>query len=704
MSVSADGAAHIMSVLTNLYSNPNLAVLREYSANALDSHKAANSTEPIEISLPSAFRPQFKVTDHGVGMSADDIRNIYSVFGASTKRDDFKQVGAFGLGCKAALTLTQTFNLIAIKDGRRTVVDISRGEDGVGVVSILSETDTTERNGVTVTVPIPDYRRFNENVEEFFLTWETGTVLVDGNAPKSMHDDSFFAHPDGLYKIKATERYTESAFFVIMGGVAYKVNNYEVSLGYELNNAIVYIDIPIGAIDLTPSREGIRYSDRSKTYLRKLVRMVLDSLSVTMSTALAEQKTKSDVIAFISKHYSLFRDDLQRQRISWNGELVPSRISFLDSALRLSNYGHYTYDQAGNKQYKTTLQSASNSRFEVSIIDAANTLTQSDKYIFCKVDSLSDITSYKKSLIKYYLMSVEQTADRTHTYLYLHEEEFKSSMWLKDFGTFVKFDDILEAGKEYRKAHPAAPRPAATTPGEKITYESVILTYDPKTKEPSFERKALTADELKSHNTYRFNSDMRILDGLRTLSLTGSGTEDDRNGLVTALNILGMEKDTTFVYLRKSRKPEALESRIGRPVEDFGKVLYEAHQKMLKDIPQEDQIAVDVYNEYRYKTGLKKMFQHFIDSNVLDSELLEICKNFVKWFDIGEKYARLGKVGIRIPLTNQGRIATKGLATLDKRYPGLQIDSGYMMTSPFIHHMDHAVIYVNAVYETTKKD
>ena len=47
MSIDTNSLAHIMSVLTNLYSDPEMAVLREYSCNARDSHLAVGQTRPI---------------------------------------------------------------------------------------------------------------------------------------------------------------------------------------------------------------------------------------------------------------------------------------------------------------------------------------------------------------------------------------------------------------------------------------------------------------------------------------------------------------------------------------------------------------------------------------------------------------------------------------------------------------------------------
>jgi hypothetical protein len=46
MSIDPGSVMHIMSVLTDLYSDPEAACIREYSTNALDSHIDAGISRP----------------------------------------------------------------------------------------------------------------------------------------------------------------------------------------------------------------------------------------------------------------------------------------------------------------------------------------------------------------------------------------------------------------------------------------------------------------------------------------------------------------------------------------------------------------------------------------------------------------------------------------------------------------------------------
>src|SRR5688572_13936905 len=83
MTFDEKSLAHLQSLFIDMYSDRELAAIREYSTNALDAHVQAGNTAPIEVFTPSALSPYFRVVDHGVGLSIDDIKDMYSKYGAS---------------------------------------------------------------------------------------------------------------------------------------------------------------------------------------------------------------------------------------------------------------------------------------------------------------------------------------------------------------------------------------------------------------------------------------------------------------------------------------------------------------------------------------------------------------------------------------------------------------------------------------------
>lgn len=275
LTIDENAMGKLIGMLTNLYSDENLAVLREYSTNAYDSHVAAGNTAPIEVELPSALNPQLVIRDFGLGLSKDDMINVYSKYGSSTKSLSMDQVGAFGLGCKSGLSLATQFTVMGVKDGIKTVTVISQGNDGTPGYSVVSETATDEPNGVTVRIAVPNPSLMRDRATAFFTTWKPGTVLVDGEAPKSVwtSDNEYYSR-DGLLIAPRQGGYWNESHYVVMGNVRYAVTLDELDIPDHVRQAMrtvtFYIEVPIGSVDLPPNREAIRYSAPTKRFLSAL--------------------------------------------------------------------------------------------------------------------------------------------------------------------------------------------------------------------------------------------------------------------------------------------------------------------------------------------------------------------------------------------------------------------------------------------------
>ena len=120
MSLDLDSAQVLMQMLSkNLYSDSIGSTIRECASNALDSHRRAGQTKPIVVS----FKPgesqnyEFSVEDFGIGLDADDVKNIISKYGKSTKRNSNTELGMMGLGFKAPLAYSSSFYFVCRKDG-----------------------------------------------------------------------------------------------------------------------------------------------------------------------------------------------------------------------------------------------------------------------------------------------------------------------------------------------------------------------------------------------------------------------------------------------------------------------------------------------------------------------------------------------------------------------------------------------------------
>lgn len=254
MGISAEDMSHIMGILAGLYKDRLLAMIREYSCNAWDSHVEAGFCGPIEVTLPSSLAPTLKIRDYGSGLSAEDIREVYSQYGRSTKRNTNDQVGMMGLGSKSALSYTQQFTVVSVKDGERVTVLIALDADGVGTMQILSVDPCEDANGTEVQIAIKreDIYTCSRTSDEFFQYWDTDAVLVNGKPPARF---KALKLSDNLYMREAPAHESR----IIMGNVVYPhaIDVYNGKRTYSQPDIALIAFVPIGSVKPTPSRESL---------------------------------------------------------------------------------------------------------------------------------------------------------------------------------------------------------------------------------------------------------------------------------------------------------------------------------------------------------------------------------------------------------------------------------------------------------------
>jgi hypothetical protein len=344
MTIDTNSLAHIMSVLTNLYSDPEMAVLREYSCNARDSHLAVGQTRPIEITLPSNFDQYLVIEDFGLGLSIDDITDIYSRYGASTKRGTNEQTGMLGLGSKSALTYATQFTMTAVKDGVRSEVLISVKVDGSGKMEVMDTVTTNEPNGVRITIPSSPQNKFAEKASRFFQYWAEGTVLVNGEQPETIGDLTDIG--DGMF-ITDTERSWQTREYndiIVMGGVPYPVPSEYKSKLENVSRKYCVFYVPMGDVDFVPSREEMNLTPRTKQYLSDLIDRFIVNVGKTVATEINGCQEFPEALAVATKWRSVGNFE-QKQKFTFRGLGIPLYFE----------RKHWLYD--GTYQYGSRKQS-----------------------------------------------------------------------------------------------------------------------------------------------------------------------------------------------------------------------------------------------------------------------------------------------------------------------------------------------------------
>lgn len=502
MSFDKKGQVKLAAILIDLYSDLWAAIIREYTANGWDSHVSAGQTRPVEVTLPTLKDPVFRVKDYGVGMSLKDIRVIYSKYGASTKDQDNEQIGSYGLGCKSALSVSPSFTVTAIKDGVKNVVIVSREENSLGKIKPVLQLETDEPNGVEISIAVDaNISEFENKAKQVFFTWPTGSVLVNGKPPvKSVYDTSEFLHlGNGAYM--SHERSTgfgatleSRGLLVNMGGIGYPVDEKQYSLlldtaqrngaagrGTIMQHKLV-LNIPLGSVDLVPSREGIRWTQKSTN-------TVVAKLKETLALVVSSIQKKIDVV---DKREDLFNKDIfdlgksfpsyfTSGDLTWKNEKFPGTIYFekAPKSGEIENDCASTYHQGRiHRRYESPRFNFGFNGDNGSI--QIKGLNSNHHYFFIdceKTDAtILELGNHAKSLMK-----ARHVFGSSVTVIYMVSHSLRNNPWLQAaianpetnaYGLTVA--ELIEESKAYRKEQSRLNRSTKAVEEPKYTVSRLV--------------------------------------------------------------------------------------------------------------------------------------------------------------------------------------------------------------------------------------
>ena len=307
MSMDPRAIAHLASVLSGLYQDQLLACVREYSTNAMDSHIEAGVSRPIEVWVPTHTARNLVIQDFGTGMSKNDLFETYSMYGASTKRESADFNGMLGLGSKSALALVSQFTVTSVKAGRKVQVLVAKNSRGIGELTILTDEETDEGNGVTISIPVNSHEVYRASgvVEEFFKYWPSGTVKING-----VENKNTLLRIDDTYCIDTSKSPWDDAV-IVMGGVAYStkgiIHATSTPSGIRTGNIVAYVDINgENSVDFSPSRESLLVHDQNKAVVDRLFREALDEAVEAWMEAPVAKMTKAEQAEHFSRMTQIF--------------------------------------------------------------------------------------------------------------------------------------------------------------------------------------------------------------------------------------------------------------------------------------------------------------------------------------------------------------------------------------------------------------
>lgn len=653
--VDEDSLGKIMSVLTNLYSDPEMAVVREYLTNAYDAQVDAGMVvgqnwRPIEVTTPSHFSKEYRVRDFGIGLSVNDIKEVYSKYGKSTKESSNDVTGMLGLGSKCALTYTGQFTITGYKNGVRTRAVVSKDDNDIPVFMIVDTRATDEPNGVEISVPVRDRNSFATKVAEFLRWWPKDTALVNGQKPEThgytmVKNDPMTFDIAGqqvtanvpVYLIESNRNYRYEApqSYIVMGNVPYAVDAEYVDDG--LRNAymgfVAYV--PMGAVDFPPSREKLFYNKRSTA--------VVKSVSEGLFDAIVEEKAKEieaapdfqtawEMRANLSHHF------MQHPRIAnlnYRGLGFPNRI--------IQDNMHLNWDWQGHGQIS-----------KGTIIPMARLMQGA--LIVTGVAQNSKPTSYFKKKVNHYI----ETNGLNAVEALLVDEDI-DNQWV-EWLPRVKAEDI-KAIKLPRATTSTGPR--AEAPYQFYSYDS----------SGSVVEDSQVSITVPSGKTLVYISPRDMRETYR------------KNGIDPAVFLKHLGENYILAVMSTNRFDKFLRSHTAISAAKAVNQRMNALNSNIADV--EYMVGELSYGE--------RMFMNKVDPNALKDEELKALALAVKNENGSGAYekmqelqtaARRASISVSLP-------EKKAVVNPCKRYPLIDIAGS--------RHLDSMVTYINAVYDSESK-
>jgi hypothetical protein len=323
----------------SLYSDKVMAVIRELSTNAYDSHISAKNPRPFTVKLPTAADPNFSVRDYGTGLSQKDMEHLYTTYGASNKNDSNDFVGCLGLGSKSPFAYTKSFTTTSYFNGTQYTYIAAIDDAGVPTLNLIHSCETSEPNGLEISFAVKqhDFNEFSQKAVRIFHYFKMKPTIIGGvtyDFTKEYGNRSIVIEGDGWRVCRLNNGQTfpntyhriNSGVIAIMGNIAYPVQvenligeekvetpdhiarwnrafnkadiaSWKSFVGEVINHGLyLELDFGIGELEMDVSREGLQYTKTVIKNLRNKTQEIFAEIKDMFSDKIATAKTKVEAI------------------------------------------------------------------------------------------------------------------------------------------------------------------------------------------------------------------------------------------------------------------------------------------------------------------------------------------------------------------------------------------------------------------------
>lgn len=290
VSIDTRNVDFITTLLTsNLYSRPFESFLRETVANAWDSQIEAGNTKHTVLILIQNDNYNYRVSvrDYGTGLSPERFNNIYRNIGSSTKRESNDYIGCLGIGRFSCLSVSPQARITSYYNSRKYSYLMYKNGTGINI-DLLQEDDTDQPNGLEVSIS----STLNNSTLQSALTQIQcfPNVVVKTDGLNQYQQDNFYCIKTfNERKIISFNNFSiikkeYSQCYAKMGNMIYPYDYTSVGNDHRFVTNGIILNVPMGSVDITPNRESLQLTQRTKD---------------TLNTALLKARTELETLCRI---------------------------------------------------------------------------------------------------------------------------------------------------------------------------------------------------------------------------------------------------------------------------------------------------------------------------------------------------------------------------------------------------------------------
>ena len=346
--ITTETQARILMTLSDkMYTKKQLAVIREYSTNCADAHVMVDKPiSDIQVSLPILEDLNFRIRDFGTGLTEDEIKNVYCVFGESTKRNSNKLNGVLGYGCKAGFADCDSFTVTSWCNGEKSIYQCIKGDSTKLHSSILlCRTMSDEPTGIEICLPVKQTAQYTYHREalNFYRHWpvmptiknlsdeDTATLTSYRSTPATLKGKGWEVRPqvDGA---RGTAYMGYVPYLIDWSVLYHKMSLDSKSRAlFELiksNDVMLYFEM--GEVNFVDSREQLEYTDMTFNALVTRITEIFGKIQEAIQEKFTDLATIWDAKIMYN---AIFGTGILEMEKGESGGDVTDKIKILDGNL-----------------------------------------------------------------------------------------------------------------------------------------------------------------------------------------------------------------------------------------------------------------------------------------------------------------------------------------------------------------------------------